>query len=69
VAGFVLPVTNKLVAISYFVVVLAPPSGVRHENSFTEGSDEELVSPKGQISQKIPKDKGIAREVGSRVQI
>jgi hypothetical protein len=31
---------------------LAPTSGVRHGNSFTEGSDEALVSPKGQISQK-----------------
>jgi hypothetical protein len=34
--------------------VLAPTSGVRFRNSFTKRSDEVLVSPKGQISQKIP---------------
>jgi hypothetical protein len=34
--------------------VLAPTSGVRFGNSFAKGLDETLVSPKGQISQKIP---------------
>jgi hypothetical protein len=38
--------------------VLAPILGVRFGNSFVEGSDEALVLPKGQISQKIRHRRG-----------